>query len=94
MRSFSPEEARQFCAAWLPAWTGNDAERLAAFYAEDAFYLDPTVPQGVQGKPALILYFRKLLGNNPAWYGNTCRAFPWKMDFSINGRCRFRLEIA
>ena len=41
MPGFSPEQARQFCAAWLPAWTGNDAERLASFYAEDAFYLDP-----------------------------------------------------
>jgi hypothetical protein len=35
---------------------------LAAFYTEDAFYLDPG---GVQGKSALVLYFKTLLGNNP-----------------------------
>lgn len=94
MRSFSPEEARQFCTSWLPAWTGNDAERLASFYTEDAFYLDPTVPQGVQGKPALILYFRKLLGNNPAWVWEHLSGVPledgflnkWKVSIPVGDR--------
>jgi hypothetical protein len=94
MRSFSPEEARQFCTSWLPAWTGNDAERLAAFYTEDASYLDPTVPQGVQGKPALILYFRKLLGNNPAWVWEHLSGVPledgflnkWKVSIPVGDR--------
>jgi len=35
---FSVEEARRFAAAWLPAWTVNEPERLLEFYAGDAFY--------------------------------------------------------
>jgi len=59
--------ARAFAARWLPAWTGNDPERLASFYTEDAFYSDPAVPQGVQGREALTAYFERLLGRNPEW---------------------------
>jgi ketosteroid isomerase-like protein len=46
-------EAREFAARWLPAWTGNDPERLASFYTEDAFYSDPAVPDGIPGRGAL-----------------------------------------
>jgi SnoaL-like protein len=67
VQCFSSEEARRFCAAWLPAWSGNDPGRLASFYTEDVFYLDPGVPDGLQGKPALIRYLKILLGNNPEW---------------------------
>ena len=59
--------AREFAARWLPAWTGNDPERLASFYTEDAFYSDPAVPKGVQGREALTAYFERLLGRNPEW---------------------------
>jgi hypothetical protein len=61
------DAAREFAARWLPAWTGNDPERLASFYTEDAFYSDPAVPQGVRGRAALTAYFEKLLGRNPEW---------------------------
>ena len=81
MRGFNVEEARRFCAAWLPAWTGNDAERSASFYTEDACYLDPGIPQGVQGKPALIHYFKKLLGNNPAWVWQHLSGVPLEDGF-------------
>ena len=60
-------EARAFAERWLPAWTGNDPERLVAFYTDDAFYSDPAVAEGVRGREALLAYFRKLLGRNPAW---------------------------
>src|SRR4051812_35478648 len=40
-------EARAFAERWLPAWTGNDAERLAAFYAPDAHYRDESIPDGI-----------------------------------------------
>jgi ketosteroid isomerase-like protein len=33
-------EAKNFAAQWLPAWTGNDPDLLASFYAEDCFYSD------------------------------------------------------
>lgn len=61
------EAARAFARRWLPAWTGNDPERLAAFYADDAFYSDPAVPAGVSGRPALTAYFRRLLARFPTW---------------------------
>jgi hypothetical protein len=60
-------EARAFAERWLPAWTGSEPERLAAFYSEDAFYCDPAIPEGVRGRAALLVYFRKLLARNPRW---------------------------
>jgi hypothetical protein len=62
-----PADARAFAARWLPAWTGNDPERLVAFYTDDAFYSDPAIPDGVRGRAALLAYFRKLLDRNPSW---------------------------
>ena len=61
------EEARAFAAKWLPAWTGNDPKRLASFYTDDAFYSDPAIPAGVNGRAALVAYFTKLLARNPSW---------------------------
>ena len=59
--------ARKFAERWLPAWTGNEPERLVAFYTDDAYYADPGVPGGVRGRDALLAYFRKLLARNPEW---------------------------
>ncbi|MCM2416543.1 nuclear transport factor 2 family protein [Streptomyces sp. RKAG293] len=59
--------ARAFAARWLPAWTGNDPERLVAFYADDAVYRDPAVPRGVHGRGEILAYFRRLLGRYPDW---------------------------
>jgi len=61
------EEARAFAERWLPAWTGNQPERLLSFYTDDAFYSDPAIPAGVQGRAALSGYFSKLLARNPEW---------------------------
>ena len=61
------DAARAFAPRWLPACTGTEPERLAAFYAGDAFYSDPAIPEGVRGRPALLAYFRKLLARNPHW---------------------------
>jgi ketosteroid isomerase-like protein len=35
--------AAEFAQRWLPAWTGNDPERLAAFCSDDALYVDPGI---------------------------------------------------
>lgn len=40
------EQAREFASRWLPAWTGNEPEKLAEFYSDDAVYLDPAITQG------------------------------------------------
>ena len=81
MKTLSATEARQFAERWLPAWTGNDPERLASFYSEDAFYLDPAVPQGISGKPGLLAYFRKLLGRNPDWVWTQIEGIPLEDGF-------------
>ncbi|MBY0441577.1 MAG: nuclear transport factor 2 family protein [Mycobacteriaceae bacterium] len=60
-------EAKQFTDRWLPAWTGNDPERLLAFYAADATYSDPAVPAGVHGHAEILGYFRRLLARYPDW---------------------------
>lgn len=75
------EQARGFASRWLPAWTGNDPERLAAFYSEDALYLDPGIPAGVRGREALLAYFHKLLARNPAWVWTQREAIPMHGGF-------------
>jgi hypothetical protein len=67
MNAMNAADARAFAARWLPAWTGNDPERLVAFYTDDAVYADPAIPRGVRGRAALLGYFTKLLAQNPAW---------------------------
>lgn len=81
MNFLTANEARDFAARWLPAWTGNNPEWLASFYAEDAFYSDPAVPQGVSGKPALLAYFTKLLAYNPAWVWTQLEGIPLEDGF-------------
>ena len=77
----SREEAKAFAARWLPAWTGNRPEKLAAFYAADAFYSDPAIPQGVCGRAALLAYFTKLLARNPNWVWTNVDAVPLQGGF-------------
>jgi len=87
-------EARAFAERWLPAWTGNQPERLAAFYSEDTFYCDPVIPEGVRGRAALTTYFRKLLARNPAWVWTHRGSMPmadgfanlWHASIPVGGR--------
>jgi hypothetical protein len=75
------EEAKQFAARWLPAWTGNDPERLLSFYTEDTFYLDPAVPAGLRGRVALRDYFVRLLRRYPDWIWEQVDAVPMRGGF-------------
>ena len=94
MRSMTPDEARQFADRWLPAWTGNDPRKLASFYTDGLFYLDPTIPEGVTGKEAFVRYLSKLLANNPDWVWTHESAIPledgflnkWKLDAPVGDR--------
>ena len=81
MNALSANEARVFAERWLPAWTGNDPERLASFYSEDAIYLDPARPDGVKGKPAILEYFRKLLARYPDWVWTQIEGIPMEGGF-------------
>jgi len=75
------EAARAFAEKWLPAWTGNDPARLVSFYAEDVFYCDPGIPQGVRGRPALLAYFTRLLAHNPRWMWTQRSSVPLRDGF-------------
>ena len=77
----SPAAAAQFAQRWLPAWSGNDPERLAAFYSDDALYVDPGIPAGARGKAELLAYFRKLLAHNPNWVWTQLEAIPLEGGF-------------
>ena len=74
-------EAKQFAEKWLPAWSGNNPELLAGFYSDDAFYLDPGIPDGVKGKNNLLAYFRKLLSVNPHWIWTQIEGIPMEGGF-------------
>src|SRR5205085_6206348 len=98
MKYLTAGEARSFAEQWLPAWTGNDPERLASFYSDDVFYLDPAIPRGVRGKAALTRYFRKLLAYNPEWVWTHVDGIPledgflnkWRATIPVGSR---RLEV-
>jgi hypothetical protein len=81
MKYYTSIEAKQFAEKWLPAWSGNNPELLASFYSEDAFYLDPGIPDGVKGKSELLKYFRKLLSNNPNWIWTQIEGIPMEDGF-------------
>ena len=81
MQYLTAKESREFAEAWLPAWSGNNPEHLASFYSEDAFYLDPSIPDGVKGKQALTTYFRKLLAYNPNWIWKQIEGIPLEDGF-------------
>ena len=81
LNMMSKEQAKEFALKWLPAWTGNDPERLLSYYSDDAFYLDPTIPNGVEGKEKLRLYFNMLLSNNPNWVWTQIEGIPMEAGF-------------
>lgn len=81
MTHMSAAAAAQFAQRWLPAWSGNDPERLAAFYSDDALYVDPGIPAGARGKAELLAYFRKLLAHNPNWVWTQLEAIPLQDGF-------------
>ncbi len=81
MKYLTAIEAKQFAEKWLPTWSGNNPELLADFYSDDAFYLDPGIPDGVQGKHNLLAYFRKLLSVNPYWTWTQIEGIPMEDGF-------------
>ena len=77
----SKEQAKDFASRWLPAWTGNDPEKLVSFYSDDAYYQDHTIPQGVKGRDELLAHFRKLLSQSPNQVWNQIEAIPMEGGF-------------
>ena len=81
MNFTTKQEAKIFADKWLPAWTGNNPELLVSFYAEDAFYLDPGIPDGIEDKKNLLAYFSKLLAQNPNWIWTQIEGIPLENGF-------------
>lgn len=79
--TMTKKEAKEFASKWLPAWTGNNPEKLAEFYSDDCLYLDPAIPSGVNGKTELLTYFKKLLSQNPAWVWTQIEPIPMEGGF-------------
>ena len=79
--TMNKQEAKEFASKWLPAWTGNKPEKLAGFYSDDCFYLDPAIPSGVTGKKELLTYFKKLLSQNPDWLWTQIEPIPMEGGF-------------
>ncbi len=73
----------EFCSRWLPAWTGNNPEKLLTFYDQKAFYSDPTIPKGLNGHDQIMSYFIKLLRNNPDWKWTPEEIFPNEKGFTL-----------
>ncbi len=61
------DEWRAFSEKWFPAWADDDPGLLAGFYADDAFYLDPFIPEGVVGKAALLVRVGEVLEKIKEW---------------------------
>lgn len=83
-REFGGYDRRQaalFAAAWLPAWTGNQPRRLAAFYTPDTFFSDPKIPEGVHGRDALTDYLTWLLALYPDWVWTQTASTPMRSGF-------------
>lgn len=82
-------EAAAFAKRWLPAWSGNDPDRLIGFYSEDVYYRDPMVAGGILGRVRLAEHFKTLLARNPDWEWHHIHAVPlhngflgyWLMQF-------------
>jgi steroid delta-isomerase-like uncharacterized protein len=77
----SKEQAKDFASRWLPAWTGNDPEKLVSFYSDDAYYQDHTIPQGVKGRDELLAHFRTLLSQSPNQVWTQIEAIPMEGGF-------------
>lgn len=86
------EEAMEFCARWLPLWTGNRPEELAAMYADDLYYRDPGRPQGIRGRADFLAYLRKLLARFPDWRWEAVETFPLEGGFVLRWRAAIPVE--
>jgi hypothetical protein len=72
-----------FCDEWLAAWTGNQPDKLLAFYTESAFYRDPAKPNGLKGHSELLPYFTRLLAKNPDWAWKALEILPTEIGFVL-----------
>ncbi|MFN3842681.1 MAG: nuclear transport factor 2 family protein [Rehaibacterium terrae] len=82
------EPLESFCDRWLASWTGGDPDRLLAFYAHDAVYIDPAWPDGLRGHAALHGYLSRLLRLYPDWVWRREALHPVPGGFILRWRAR------
>jgi hypothetical protein len=73
----------EFCRRWLEAWSGNRPGELLGFYAEDVFYADPAVRDGLHGINELSPYLQRLLAANPNWRWEMVELMPTEKGFTL-----------
>lgn len=78
----------RFCDEWLAAWTGGDVEKLAAYYAEDCQYSDPSKPKGVRGRAELRRYLAKWLPQYAEMVWTRELLFPIEGGFAVTWTAR------
>lgn len=88
----SHQEAVAFCARWLPLWTGNRPDALAALYTDDPTYRDPARPEGLRGRAELSAYLSVLLARHPDWVWEAGAVFHWRAGSCSGGERRSPCE--
>ena len=84
-------EKEIWCDQWLAAWSGNQPEELLKYYADDAFYRDPYLNQGVRGKDTIGKYFARLLAANPNWIWTREELWPNDKGFTLKWKAQIPL---
>lgn len=77
------QDLTAFCDRWLAAWSGNRPTELLEYYTEDAWYADPGVPDGLQGRNPLLRYLTKLLKRYPDWSWRRSELYPTPKGFVL-----------
>lgn len=81
------EELFSFFEEWLSSWTGNQPQKLLAYYAEDALYVDPANSKGLQGHKEILPYFEQLLRFYSDWKWTPLEVFPTEKGAIVKWRC-------
>lgn len=88
----SQEELKTFTDNWLASWTGNHPNLLLEYYTNNAFYIDPANPNGLQGQEQLKPYFTKLLAKNPDWVWSAVEIIPTQKGFTLKWKAEIPLH--
>ncbi len=81
----------QFNDDWLAAWSALDADRVAAFYAEDARYFDQQLADGIKGRAALLEYLRPMFAAVPSMRYESDAVWPIEGGFCGRWYCTIDL---
>jgi hypothetical protein len=88
VRAMNLEEMSDFIENWLSAWTGNDPQRLAEYYHDEAIYVDPANREGLEGKKEILTYFERLLDYYQDWKWKPIEIFSTKKGCIVKWHCR------